>query len=397
MSDPQTPLVPMPWNTAPAAPSPLLPQPQQTPLLGPTVPAAAATAAPEPLHGPPGPEDKLTPTDRDILADYRAKYATREARYAKCQEEAQADQVKLDEEQAQIDADWDDKSKKRPKKKPKPKTSVRKCKLEQGLIACVPADKTPQGTMSAELSGIINKEAGTSVDLSKISQWEGGVHLNAYQPWFPDLTRNADGSYSAALSKDGTYLQGPIVKGTKYPNASGVTIAKGVDLGPQNKAPFLADLVRLNKQANILTAEELEQLKTKLGPYFGLRRAEACAYLRANPLSITQKEADLLNYRAANEAMNKATTIYKKNTGNNLSSLSPEAQTVILSRVYQSGEIPDKAVLDNLAAGNYATASASFDPNRERPFLAALGNAPPPAPAAPAAIPAGTATPPPKP
>lgn len=337
MSGEQAPLLPMPWDTPPAAPSPLLPQPPQGSAAAP----AAVPAVPEPLHGPPGPEDKLTPTDRDILADYRAQYAAREARYAKCQEEAQADQAKLDEEQAQIDAGWNDKSKKRPKKKPRPKTSVRKCKLEQGLIACVPADKTPQGTMSAGLSGIINKEAGTSVDLSKISQWEGGVHLNAYQPWFPDLTRSADGSYSAALSKDGTYLHGPIVKGTKNSNASGVTIAKGVDLGPQNKDPFLADLVGLNKQANILTTEELEQLKTKLGPYFGLRRAEACAYLRANPLSITQKEADLLNYRAAKEAMGTAKKLYKNETDTELSALSPEAQTVILSRAYQSGKIPE--------------------------------------------------------
>ncbi|MCQ4166204.1 pesticin C-terminus-like muramidase [Tahibacter harae] len=389
MSDPQTPLLPMPWNTPPAAPSPLLPQQTKGPIPPPATAPAPATPA--------GPEDKLTPADRDILADYRAKYAEREARYAKCQEQAQADQARRDEEQAQIDADWNDKSKKHPKKKPKPKTSVRECKLEEGRIACVPADKPPRGTMSEDLTKIINKEAGTSVDLAKISQWEGGVHLNAYQPWFPDLTRNADGSYSAALSKDGTYLQGPIVKGTKYPNASGVTIAKGVDLGPQNKDPFLSELVELNKQAKILTPEELEQLKTKLGPYFGLRRAAACAYLRANPLSITQKEADLLNYRAAKEAMKQATTIYKKETGNDLSALSPEAQTVILSRAYQSGRIPDKAVLDNLAAGNYATASTSFDPKRERPFLAALGNAPPPASTAPATPSAGTATPPPKP
>lgn len=387
MSDPQTPLVPMPWNTPPAAPSPLLPQQPKGPL-----PPAAAPAA-----KPAGPEDKLTPTDRDILADYRAKYAEREARYAKSQEQAQADQAKRDEEQAQIDADWNDKSKKRPKKKPKPKTSVRECALEKGRIICVPADNPPKGTMSEELSGIINKEAGTSVDLAKISQWEGGVHLNAYQPWFPDLTRNADGSYSAALSKDGTYLPGPLIDGTKDRNSSGVTIAKGVDLGPQKKDPFLDDLVELNKQANVLTPEELEQLKTKLGPYFGLRRAEACAFLRANPLSITQKEADLLNYRAAKEAMKRARKQYKDETNSELSTLSPEAQTVILSRVYQSGAIPDKAVLDNLAAGNYATASASFHPKRERPFLAALGNAPSPAPEAPATPPADTATPPPKP
>lgn len=382
MSDPQTPLVPMPWNTPPAAPSPLLPQQPKGPL-----PPAAAPAA-----KPAGPEDKLTPTDRDILADYRAKYAEREARYAKCQEQAQADQAKRDEEQAQIDADWNDKSKKHPKKKPKPKTSVRKCNLEKGLIACVAADKTPQGTLSEDLGKIVNKAAGTSVNLGKISEWEGGVHLNAYQPWFPDLTRNADGSYSAALSKDGTYLLGPLVKGANKPNASGVTIGKGVDLGPQKKAPFLDDLARLNKQSNVLTAEELDQLKTKLGPYFGLRRAEACAYLRANPLSITQKEADLLNYRAATEAMNKAKDAYKTQTGKEFSTLPPEAQTVILSRVYQSGGAPDKTVLDNLAAGNYATAAASFDPRREGPYLAALGNAPPPTPAAPNA-----ATPPPKP
>lgn len=395
MSDPQTPLVPMPWNTPPPAPAPLLPQPPKGPVAPAAAPATAPSAsAPEPLHGPPGPEDKLTPNDRDILADYRAKYAAREARYAKCQEEAQADQTRRDEEQARIDADWDDKTRKRPKKKPRPKTSVRKCKLEQGLIACVAADKDPQGVLSEDLGKAINTAAGTSVDLAKISEWEGGVHLNAYQPWFPDLTRNADGSYNATLSKDGTYLEGPMIKAVNKRNGSGVTIAKGVDLGPQGKVAFLADLDKLNKQTKLLTAEELERLKTKLGPYFGLRRAEACAYLRANPLSITQKEADLLNYRAGTEALERAKKAYFDRTDKKFSTLPAEAQTAILSRVYQSGQPPSDTVLDLLAAGNYATASTSFDAGRERAYLAALGNAPPPASAA---APNTTATPPPKP
>ncbi|HVH35770.1 MAG TPA: pesticin C-terminus-like muramidase [Tahibacter sp.] len=365
MTDPQSPagaapVIPLPWNAPAAAPTPQLPGPWKAPP-------------------PPTKEDLLGADDRDILAEYRAQYEAREARYAQCVEDAKADQAKRDAEQEQIDADWNDKTKKRPKKKPKPKTSVRKCTLRHPKVACVPPDADPQGQFGTDLGNALNKAGGTAIDFAQVAKWEGGVHLNAYQPWFPDMVKQPDGTFAPTLQErkgQAPRLDGTMVTATAR-NRSGVTVGKGIDLGPQGKDAYLAELESFNKKANILTPEELKQLKDKLGPYFGKRMAEACVYLRAHPLTMTQKELDLLHYRAATDALDKAKAAYTAQTGKSFSSLPVEAQTSLFSRQYQTGQPPGSTVLDHIGAGNYASASAGF--TRERSYLAGLGNAPAPA------------------
>ncbi len=93
------------------------------------------------------------------------------------------------------------------------------------------------------------------IDWSFISGHEGGQRLDGYVP------KNSQGEV--------------------YKN-SGVTIATGVDLGQRD----MAELERLRVPAD---------LREKLAPYLGLRRAEADLFATANPLAISQSEANELD------------------------------------------------------------------------------------------------------
>lgn len=64
-----------------------------------------------------------------------------------------------------------------------------------------------------------------------------------------------------------------------------------------------------------------------------------------NPLEITQKEADLLNLRAGEEAARKAIVLFELNNPKDspkFTELTTEQQTALLSNVYQSWSINPK-------------------------------------------------------
>ena len=89
--------------------------------------------------------------------------------------------------------------------------------------------------------------------------------------------KNNDGSL--ATTKDGY----KILDGSSQ---SGVTIGTGVDLGQQEPIAY---------KKRLKDFEVSQELIDKLEPYMHLKRAEAAEYLLAHPLTLTKKEANLLD------------------------------------------------------------------------------------------------------
>lgn len=113
---------------------------------------------------------------------------------------------------------------------------------------------------------------------------------------------------------------------------SGVTIGTGVDLG-QRSAASLAAL-------GLSPA-----LQVKLGPYCGLRKQEAQAFLSANPLSITEEECAQID--TAVRSVHLATLMSRYNSNQPrparpFDQLPDLAQTVIASVAFQYGDLPSR-------------------------------------------------------
>ena len=101
---------------------------------------------------------------------------------------------------------------------------------------------------------------------------------------------------------------------------SGVTIAGGVDLSAWN--------------IGSLSGLPLS-LRTKLNPYLGLRGRAAVAYLAANPLTLTNFEADALDAFARAAEVDLLTGRYDRDGQVTFDELPDRAQTVIASVAFQ--------------------------------------------------------------
>ena len=60
-----------------------------------------------------------------------------------------------------------------------------------------------------------------------------------------------------------------------------------------------------------ISADELKAIQEKITPYFEKIGGEACAFLRDNPLILTEKETHFLDMVSQNAAMQE--TLYKYN------------------------------------------------------------------------------------
>jgi hypothetical protein len=114
-------------------------------------------------------------------------------------------------------------------------------------------------------------------------------------------------------------------KDGKVLGVSGVTVASGVDLGQQDRA-------RLQEWGLP------DDLQAKLLPYVGVKKDAATALLRAQPLRLTQEEADLLNRKVkakyiaeVRDNFNRTSSRYKWDE------LPEEWQAVITSVGFQYG------------------------------------------------------------
>ena len=198
-----------------------------------------------------------------------------------------------------------------------------------------------QSTMSDEMAQKINKKHGANINFEQISNYEGGQALRGYVPWWPTIQsiskdgaitvllnfhKNDDGSL--ATTKDGS----KILDGSSQ---SGVTIGTGVDLGQQEPTAY---------KKRLKDFEVSQELIDKLEPYMHIKRAEAAEYLLAHPLTVTKKEADLLDAEMKDDHLKNTIAEYNNivkgiKKHRTFKELSSAEQTILFSRHYQDGNI----------------------------------------------------------
>jgi hypothetical protein len=191
----------------------------------------------------------------------------------------------------------------------------------------------------------LNAANGSQIDFAFLEQWEGGLATTGYVPWWPQRERMRIDRGAVVLDtrrNDAGRLLGAAG------NSSGVTVGVGVDLGQQRPGEYAKRL---------RDAGASEELIQKLMPYVGLRQAEACTYLRANPLTLTEEEAILISKEAKQDMYKRAERQYHDATnGGKINELSPAEQTVLYSRTYQQGNITERSgnlpLVDAAASGN---------------------------------------------
>ncbi len=220
-------------------------------------------------------------------------------------------------------------------------------------------DPTSQASFTPELKEAIKKKAGgtgknakdVKINYDKLDGWEK-TYSGAYVPWWPHLNNVTK---DIGPDKEHPHKVNVIVPSTKHElkdgkqmlkggaadggNSSGVTIGTGVDLGAQSEKGHANALRDAAKESGLLTDAEVESLITKLKPYYGLKRTDACQFLRKNPLTLTQKETDLVNLVSLSDYTTQAIKGYEAKTGKNWNDLSEEEQTLMLSHQYHHGHI----------------------------------------------------------
>lgn len=271
------------------------------------------------------------------LVELKKQIAEDSAELKKDQSTLKKDQKSLSQEELEKrKSDLEEKKKKIEQKNVKSKelnkSINRKCRSPlPNSRNCV--DKDPKAKMKDPLANVadaINKENDTKIDFDALVGQEG-AYSGAYVPWWP-IPKTSD-TYTMTTRyprSDDPGGKTPVIAGDR--NHSGVSIGVGIDLGDQDKKRYLDDLDNANKKFKTLTDAELGQLKKTIDPYFGKMRAEACAYLRKNPLNLSQKEMDLLHLRAANNAIKIA-----KNKNSNFKDLSVSEQTEKFKKIYNFG------------------------------------------------------------
>ena len=132
-------------------------------------------------------------------------------------------------------------------------------------------------------------------------------------------------------------------------NNSGVTIGAGVDFGSKTDAKQRGAIKKSAKASGLLTDAEADQLADKLKPYYGLKRTEACSYLRAHPLNLSQKEIDVLNFESFMSQTDETIRQYKSKSNKEWTDLTEEEQTLLFSQKYHHGNVYDIAT----DVGNY--------------------------------------------
>ena len=234
--------------------------------------------------------------------------------------------------------------------------AVLSCKKVRRTNCAGPTPKAGD-RMSQATADAINAEAGTDIDFDELAQYEGGQATEGYVPWWPQGVETREGVIQVSTARVDGKKDGPL----RGASASGVTIGTGVDLGQQDPTVYADRL----KKAGIPQA-----LIDKLKPYMKLKRAEACKYLRENPLRITKEEADLIDKEMKSEKLEAAKRGYEINIESlenpkNFEILSKEEQTILFSRTYQDGNIskrnnPSIELSKYLAQGDYHKATSQL-------------------------------------
>ena len=235
-------------------------------------------------------------------------------------------------------------------------------------LDCVPGKQSLNTGLSKELAAAVTKaqeekrqakNTKIKIDYAKVCGWEGGSFTGGYIPWGPTL----EAAQKDIGEKDKPHNVTIFVPGTAHNTAtgqtktsltgrpnnnSGVTIGAGVDFGSKTDAVQRKAIKKSAKESGLLTDAEADQLADKVKPYYGLKRTEACSYLRKHPLNLSQNEVDVLNYESFMSQTDEAISQYEKTTGKKWGDLSAEEQTLLFSQKYHHGNL--YAVAPDVAA-----------------------------------------------
>jgi hypothetical protein len=161
-----------------------------------------------------------------------------------------------------------------------------------------------------------------NIDFTFTIQQEGGQALVGYVPW---------------STNSPTY------------NHSGVTIASGFDLGQQNQ---------FDLQRHFGSGTENADLRNLFTPYLGLQRQDAVDFLQANPLVLTQAQADRVDSAVLAGYVGTISSAYNATTGGDFTTLPRQAQTALFDLGYNlgSGGIPNN-LMQAIHSGNYSGAA----------------------------------------
>ena len=189
-------------------------------------------------------------------------------------------------------------------------TTVLKVPIEQlfnGTGQCMRAlvnGNSCEGLFNADVETQTNQPQDTppdqpQIDYDFIATLEGGLQTDAYYPCPP--TQNGCGS-------------------------SGATISVGFDIGVRN----LNDLMALGLPQDLIDI---------LMPYLERTGQDAYDFLNANPLTITEAQAMLINQQVKAQSTQNLIARYNADSGVDFADIPPQWQTVIASAEYQYGSL----------------------------------------------------------
>ena len=220
------------------------------------------------------------------------------------------------------------------------------------------------------------------IDYDQINNWEKN-YGGGYVPWGPQInseTRNI----GTAAQPDNVQILVPSTdhdasgslqgwKVGKYFNSSGVTVGAGYDMGGKTADGIKDSMNNAAKDSGLLDPAGAKALGDKLAPYAGLKRTDACQKLRTTPLSLSQSETDVVNYASLSTNTESAIDQYESKSGQSWNDLSSQEQTVVMSKVYQTGSI-SKPLATAIGDGDSATVLKSLQGSREHDYMQSYYN-----------------------
>ena len=192
---------------------------------------------------------------------------------------------------------------------------------DKGLMS--PADKASTSPMLTE-EGVeqeVAKVLGDTLgDLDPMGQ--------GYEAYLERYTTvdNVDFDFIKELEGYKTDMYVPKIDGEVL-EESGATIASGFDLGQRNES----DLKGLP-----------QSLINKLKPYLGKQKKAADDFVKANPLTITEKEADIINAFVKKQELDRLIEDWNNSSDVKWENLSEPQATTVASVAFQFGNLPTR-------------------------------------------------------
>ena len=194
-----------------------------------------------------------------------------------------------------------------------------------------------QGLTDEEITAIVNKSLNAVEVQQRTDIPEGGLGSpvrdtaplgKGYEGYLKRYTTvdNVDFDFIKELEGYKTDMYVPKIKGQVLEN-SGATIASGFDLGQRNES----DLKGLP-----------QSLINKLKPYLGKKKKAADDFVKANPLTITKKEADIINAFAKKQELDRLIKDWNNSSDVKWENLSKPLATTVASIAFQHGNLPIK-------------------------------------------------------